>query len=257
MRLFGSNATFGDERVDLCETRWVMPVEEDGLEFPQGTRGLLPVLTARRKGGEKEVFAFPLGEGAAASGLLERLEAAVGLVNTMLAQAGELARRRFGQVDGIEIGVPDSGWGFTRVELVPLDAHGKPSDAPMRLTIETCDEPGAPESLTAQIDYAASGEPLRLVLTEYDEYADTCRVSVDINEKTGRLSVRKVEADGEGGARSRLLYKRGHQWEDGPAPRRGPSGRGRDSRERQGDASRDDRRRWDDRRAGRDYSGRW
>lgn len=291
MELFGSNARFGRERVEVSETRCVLPVVQDEKRFPQGVGGLLPVVTQKKKGGEKTSYAFwvgapetPAAEAAAApEGVAEAiaeaaaapeeiaadapgsapdaasaqaLEAAVALVNRMLAQAAQLSGYSFGQVGGIEVGVTERGWGFTRVEMVPLDAHGQPSAAPLHLHVETCDEPGAPGSLGSVIEYDAAGEPRRMVLTEFGDNR-SCRVLVTPNEKTGKFSVAKVEETFGRDRNVRLLYKRGWQPKEdggadgkparagaGRAPSRGGDRRWDGPRDRD-DWRRDDRRRDD------------
>ena len=64
MQFLGDNARFGAETVELTGERSVGAAVEESDAFPFGVRGLLPVVTARRKkGGFKTVYAFPLSEG--------------------------------------------------------------------------------------------------------------------------------------------------------------------------------------------------
>lgn len=296
MELHGGNGSFGTERVGLSEKRWVLPLEEGEPAFPLGVGGLLPVVTVRKDGSEKTVYAFPCEDGpvetgvpagtaaapesapgtaveaagagadagdargAAADGAAEADDAgascpepvpgaaadapadpapalppavaalveAVAFVNKMLVQAASLSGYPFGTLGGIETGIKEAGWGFTRVEVVPLDAHGQPSDSPLHLCIETTDEPGCPDSFNAVLEYDAAGNPARLVMTEYDdEDMYTVRVSADLNEKTGKFSVRKVERITRYTRNKALLYKRGQQPKPDERGRGGrPGGRG-------------------------------
>lgn len=203
---------------------------------------------------------------------LAALTEAVALINRMLEQAGELAHHEFGFVGGVQIGIPEHGSGYTYATIVPLDAHGQPSASPMHLHVETCGDPGSPDSLSSLIEYDAEGTPLRVAMTEYGEDY-YCRINVTINEKTGRLSVQKVEEFLGVEHRPHLLYKR--NWtprsDAGRPGDRGGSRGGRDGwrgddrggRERGGSrwddrggrgGWRDDRDedRWDDRGRGRD-----
>ena len=184
---------------------------------------------------------------------VEALKEAVDLVNRMLDQAGELARHEFGYVGGIQVGVPQEGAGYTYVTVVARDAHGQPSAAPLHLHMETSNEPGCPDSLSSKIEYSLDGTPLRLLLVEYgDQYS--CRVVVNVNEKSGKLSVQKVEEFKGAEQRPHLLYKRG--WTPG-SKEDGEGGRGSRDRDRGGFRGRDERQggRGDGRREGRGPRG--
>lgn len=61
MELLGSNAAYGHERVDVSGRRYVLPVDEHDRPFPLGVGGLLPVVTVRKNGVERVIFAFPAG----------------------------------------------------------------------------------------------------------------------------------------------------------------------------------------------------
>ncbi len=220
MELHGGNGAFGGERVELSEKRWVLPLETEAPVFPLGVGGLLPVVTVRKDGSEKTVHAFPCDDGdvdemadaLALHPALAALVDAVAFVNKMLVQAATLSGYPFGTLGGIETGVSVSGWGFTRVDVVPLDAHGQPSASPLHLHIETTDEPGCPGSFNAVIEYDAEGNPAHLVMTEYDEEdMFTVRVDANVNEKTGKFSVRKVERINRYTRNKSLFYKRGQQ----------------------------------------------
>ena len=237
MDLFGSNRTLGFEETTLGDARKALPICADERRFPYGVGGLVPISTMRKKG-EKVVYAFPVGDAedapegdapceAGAEDLYAALVEAVDLVNRMLDQAAELARYDFGFVGGIEVGVPEQGWGFTRVEVVAKDAHGQPSTSPLHLCIETVDDPGSPDSLSAVVEYGEDAVPLKLTLTEFGPDGDTCRVAVSVNEKTGKLSVAKVEHNLYRENRTRLLYKRGQPRYENTRPHgRGGDGRG-------------------------------
>ena len=201
------------------------------------------------------------------------LSEAIDLINRMLDQAGELARHEFGYVGGVQVGIPAQGAGYTYVTIVLLDAHGQPAEAPLHLHVETGEEPGCPDSLSSKIEYDREGKPLRLALTEFGEQY-SCRVIVNINEKSGKLSVQKVEEFKGPERRPHLLYKRGwspktegeraaraERGDDERRGDRGPRGWDRDGRDggRRGGWGRDERGgrgegRWDDR--GWDEDGR-
>ena len=171
----------------------------------------------------------------------------------MLGLASKFARYQFGQVAGVEVGIPAEGHGYTRVVIAELDAHGQPSASPIHLHVETVDEPGSPDSLSAVLEYDREGTPVRLVMTEYGDHGYSMRVECTVNEKSDKFSVRKVERVDSYAHTKSLLYKRG--WEP-PQDGRGPSmGRGTHD----GRGTRDDRRgggrgSWD--RGGRERQGR-
>lgn len=206
----GTNAAFGAGKVELGDRRWTLATQTEGEDFPRGTKGLIPVVTLRKDGTEKTSYAFPVGEGCEPDGAAQALDEAVALLNRLLDQACELARHGFGYVDGIAVQVPERGWAFTRVEMVPRDAHGQESATPLHLIVET-GEPGSPDSLEATLEYDRRGEVRRVAMTEHGESGYTCRVVCTVNSHTGRLSVHKVEESDDRGARGHLLYKRG--WE--------------------------------------------
>ena len=324
MELNGSNAAYGAEVVELSNRRRVLPIvsatDETPL-FPLGVGGLLPVVTQRKDGAEKTVYAFPfdacdivlpaadsaMGEELAArvargpkpdaaqedaptcgeaeesenpedsenleveieacescdasevvadeacearaadedvadGDASEAVEPAVtdetapeaaapdpeadgplvptdpvmvaladvlAFVNRMLVQAAELSGYPFGQLGGILMGVGERGLGFTRVMISTLDAHGEPSPNPLRLHIETTEEPGCPDSFGAVVELNPEGVPARLVMSEYDGENFVVRADATLNEKTGKLSVRKVERIDRRTHNEALLYKRG------------------------------------------------
>lgn len=289
MELYGDNSAFGVEQVELSDKRRVLPIEAEAPEFPLGVGGLLPVLTAR-KGGEKTVYAFATTSaaeeteaGEAATGEAEAegtspdvavpnnasspaqrtrkaLEEAVDCVNRMLGLAAKFSGYPFGRIGGIEVGIAAEGTGFTRVAVVELDAHGKPSASPLHLHIETTDEPGCPDSFSAMLEYDKQGKPVRVVMTEYGEEGVSVRADATVNEKSGKLSVRKVEHIDAKRHTKDLLYKRGY--EPGQSgERRGGGREDRWDRDRRG--GRNDRDDWgrgwrrDDDRRGGGRAGDW
>ena len=212
MRLFGDNSKYGDTEIELADGKRTVGVKvEDGKAFPEGVAGLIPVVTKRKKGGTKTVYAFPTKEGD--SGELEQTDEldvitdGVDLINRLLAQAAELARIELGQIFGVTIAITPENYNFTRVEIVPIDAHNKPSETPVHLHIETSEEPCEPGSLSCVIELDGEGVPARVLICEYNERNATLRINVNVNEKTGKLSVQKVEDIM--GSEARLLYKRG------------------------------------------------
>ena len=212
MRLFGDNSKYGDTEIELADGKRTVGVKvEDGKAFPEGVAGLIPVVTKRKKGGTKTVYAFPTKEGD--SGELEQTDElavitdGVDLINRLLAQAAELARIELGQIFGVTMAITPENYNFTRVEIVPIDAHNKPSETPVHLHIETSEEPCEPGSLSCVIELDGEGVPARVLICEYNERNATLRINVNVNEKTGKLSVQKVEDIM--GSEARLLYKRG------------------------------------------------
>ena len=221
-------------------------------------------------GAEEEPVCSDAGD--AGQSTLAALSASIDLINRMLEQAGELANHEFGYVGGIQVGVPVYGAGYTYVTIVARDAHGQPSAAPLHLHVETSDDPGCPDSLSTKIEYDREGQPQRLVMIEFGvDYS--CRVNVTINEKSGKLSVQKVEEFLGRERRPHLLYKRGwtpktESERPASAPGRG-AGRRDDRGDRRGEGHGFDRRGdrggrgWDDRRGGWDRDerggrgGRW
>lgn len=212
MRLFGDNSKYGAEEVELAGGKRTVGVcVEEGQAFPCGVAGLIPVTSKRKKGGTKTVYAFPTAEGD--SGELEQTDElavitdGVDLINRLLSQAAELAKIELGQIAGVSMGITEDNYGFTRVEIVPIDAHNKPSETPIHLHIETSEIPAEPGTLSCVIELDGEGVPARVLICEYNERGATLRINVNVNEKTGKLSVQKVE-DIRGGD-ARLLYKRG------------------------------------------------
>ena len=212
MRLFGDNSKYGDTEIELADGKRTVGVKvEDGKAFPEGVAGLIPVVTKRKKGGTKTVYAFPTKEGD--SGELEQTDElavitdGVDLINRLLAQAAELARIELGQIFGVTMAITPENYNFTRVEIVPIDAHNKPSETPVHLHIETSEEPCEPGSLSCVIELDGEGVPALVLICEYNERNATLRINVNVNEKTGKLSVQKVEDIM--GSEARLLYKRG------------------------------------------------
>ncbi|MEE8715756.1 MAG: hypothetical protein SOI26_00220 [Coriobacteriales bacterium] len=227
----GSMGAADDARGDGADAGDARP---DDAQDGAGETGDAPSEPARREAREAGRTVPPAE--------LAALARMIALVNRLLMQARELSGHRFGFIDAARVGVPAQGWGFTRVESVEFDAHGNPSSAPTRLYIETAEEPGGIDSIEAVVDIDLQGDPQRVQLSEVAHDRRSCRVVATVNEKSGKLSVYKVEEGSGRGPDSRLLYKRNWQ----PRERDGRDdrdardyGRGRDRGEG-----------WDDGRAG-------
>ncbi len=279
MEFHGSNAALGAETVELTERRSADPlvqVDEEQPLFPGGLGGLVPIRTLKANGVESVTYAFPFGEGVVADEepsegdeenagedgaapadeygddvprveatpetqpVLDALLDAVDLVNGLLGQASELSGYTFGQVCAIQVGVTQLGVGFTRVEPFPADKDKAQSEVALTLHIETTDQmPGTTESFSAVVDYDDEGQVVRVAMLEYTGDGYVFRAAANIDEKTGELSIHKVERIDRTVHTERLLYKRGRQ--DRPRvddPQR------REPRERRGY---DRRGGWDDR----------
>ena len=64
MEFIGANDSYGTERSELSAERYIDTLVENDANFPFGVKGMLPVVTSRRKkGGFKTVYAFPFAEG--------------------------------------------------------------------------------------------------------------------------------------------------------------------------------------------------
>ncbi len=139
MRLIGDNARFGAERVDLSKSRRVMPLSEGPGEFPLGTAGLVPVLTARKDVSDRVAYAFAFD--ASDPALPGRVDAAYEAAVRALERGGGAPED------------PHPGEGAT----VPLEAVGadsaalRPTPAAAGLAAADPDDPAAPEGLSARL----------------------------------------------------------------------------------------------------------
>lgn len=213
MEFLGDNTRFGAARVELGEERYVEPLVADGDAFPFGVDGLLPVATSRKKkGGVKTVYAFPFGEGEppADNDLARELCAAVDFVNVLLGEASELSGHEFGSIGALWLGVPEKGYSFTRVEAVP---PANPGDAPIRLRIETSEVPGAPDTLSAVLEYDEGGYLRHALMTEFGENGYSCRVTASVDFASGEVLVQKVAEVVAGEEPYELYYRNYNDWE--------------------------------------------
>ena len=197
--MIGSNKRFGEKRVNLAGNRQALPLMEKTERFPLGVKGLVPVVTMKRGGTKETFYAFRDEEDEPA------LKSALDVVNSLLDDACDLCSHVFGSIDGALVTVPAQGWGFTRVEYRPFDSRGNENDEPVRLTIETSDQPGSAESLEAVLHYDATGSVVRAWLDETARNGRTYRVTA--TRANGEMRVEKVEENSPSGS-SRLLYKR-------------------------------------------------
>ncbi len=241
MEFHGSNAALGAETVELTERRSADPLvqaDEEQALFPHGLGGLVPVRTLKASGMESLTYAFPFGEGIVpdegqspadlaqeygedvplveatpeTQPVLDALLGAASLVNGLLGRASELSGYTFGQVCAIQVGVTQLGVGFTRVEPFPADKDKAQSEVALTLHIETTDQmPGTTESFSAVVDYDAQGQVVRVAMLEYTGDGYVFRAAANIDEKTGELSIHKVERIDRTVHTERLLYKRGRQ----------------------------------------------
>ncbi len=296
MEFHGSNAAYGTETVEITERRWADPLVQPSEEqpaFPCGLGGLVPVRTMKVSSVETLTYVFPFGEGVLESDegydedvpriqvaevqkpLLNALLGAIELINGLLVQASELSGYTFGQVGAIQVGATEVGVGFTRVEPFPAAQDKVQADVALTLHVETTDQmPGTPGSFSAVVDYDAAGEPVRIAMLEYTDDDFVFRAAANIDEKTGELSIHKVERIDRTVHAERLMYKRGRETRgerhanrpsnnrgdryarDGYDDRRGSRdrdfggrdrGQGRDRYDRDGRGGRYDRRERDDR----------
>ena len=192
MLFLGDNARFGTKRVELSSERLVDPVVRDDKPFPFGVDGLVPVVTERRKkGGCKVVYAFAFGEGEPPTDnpASQELCDAVGFVNQLLQEAGELSDHEFGAIGALWLEVPERGYSFTRVEQSSAsDAHR----APYQLRIETSDVPKEPNTLNAVLEYDANGFVRNALMVEYGEDGESCRAMAAVDFSCGEVRVRRV-----------------------------------------------------------------
>ena len=278
MEFHGSNAAYGTETVELTERRWADPLvqpSEDQPTFPHGLGGLVPIRSLKASGTETLTYVFPFGEGvletdegydedvpriqttAEQKPILDALVGAVELVNSLLVKASELSGYTFGQVGAIQVGVTEVGVGFTRVEPFPAAQDKAQGDVALTLHVETTDQmPGTPGSFSAVVDYNAEGEPVRLAMLEYTDDDYVFRAAANIDEKTGELSIHKVERIDRTVHSERLMYKRGRETRGERHANRPGNDRGdryaRDGRERNYDRRGDGDRGRYDRRGPRD-----
>lgn len=210
MEFFGDNSAFGTEMVGLTPDRHVDRPYDNDAPFPLGFKDLLPVRTSRRKkGGYKVVYAFPFaqGEPPADNELARELCDAVEFVNKLLAEARELSEYDFGSIGAVNIGIPEKGYSFTRVEEA-CDENGEPTVAPVRLRIETSDKPSQPDTLSAVIEYDADGYVMHVLMTEYGEDGDVCRATASVDYYFREVVVMKVVLTPGDGSEPVELYRR-------------------------------------------------
>lgn len=192
VQFFGDNTRFGAQRVELTAERFVDGAVEGGDAFPFGVAGMLPVATSRKKkGGYKTVYAFPFGEGEppADSGLARELCAAVDFANLLLSEAADLTERDFGQIGALWMGVNEKGYSFTRVEQLPAN---DPNATPIHLRLETSDVPGAPDTLSAVMEYDVEGYLRNVLMTVYEQGGYSVRVMASIEYRSGEVLVQRV-----------------------------------------------------------------
>ena len=211
MEFFGANDSYGTERHELSEERYIDTLVENDANFPFGVKGMLPVVTSRRKkGGFKTVYAFPFAEGQAdeSDGLAHELCQATEYVNMLLSEARELSGFQFGEIAALCLGVGTKGYGFTRVEIIPNEEEGVPAAAPIHLRLETTDKPGEPGSLSATIEYDPDGYVYHVLMTEFCEDGEVVRAVADYNYRMRDIYVSRVTSTPAEGGEPEELYRR-------------------------------------------------
>lgn len=236
MEFFGANDSYGTDRCDLSEERYVDKKVADGSNLPFGVKGMLPVVTSRRKkGGFKTVYAFPFAEGTAdeSDPLAHELCEATGFVNMLLGEARELSGYEFGVIGALNLGVSAEGYCFTRVELV-AGVGRKPAGAPVHLRLETSDVACEPGSLSASVEYDPDGYVRHVSMTEYAEDGQVYRAMADYDWHERGVYVFRVTrapagspADVEPEELYRRYPKREYDDDYGYGGGRGRGGRGR------------------------------
>ena len=211
MEFIGANDSYGTERSGLSAERYIDTLVENDANFPFGVKGMLPVVTSRRKkGGFKTVYAFPFAEGEPdmENPLAHELVEATEYVNMLLSEARELSGYEFGEIGALYMGVGPKGYGFTRVELISSDEEDTPAVAPVHLRLETTDKPGEPGSLGATIEYDPDGYVHHVLMAEYTEDGRIVRAVADYNFQNRDIFVSKVTSDAGVGSELEELYRR-------------------------------------------------
>ena len=211
MEFIGANDMYGSERHELNAERSVGTTVDNDANFPFGVKGMLPVMTSRRKkGGFKTVYAFPFAEGVPdeSNELAHELVEATDYVNMLLGEARELSGYQFGEIGALYMGVGEKGYGFTRVEIIPNEEEDMPAAAPIHLRLETTDKPGEPGSLSATIEYDPDGYVHHVLMTEFTEDGDAVRAMADFNFRRRDIFVSRVIRTSAGGGEPEELYRR-------------------------------------------------
>ena len=198
MEFIGANDSYGTERSELSAERYIDTLVENDANFPFGVKGMLPVVTSRRKkGGFKTVYAFPFAEGEPdmENPLAHELVEATEYVNMLLSEARELSGYEFGEIGALYMGVGPKGYGFTRVELISSDEEDTPAVAPVHLRLET-------------IEYDPDGYVHHVLMAEYTEDGRIVRAVADYNFQNRDIFVSKVTSDAGVGSELEELYRR-------------------------------------------------
>ena len=211
MEFIGANDTYGSELHEMSAERSIGTTVCDDANFPFGVKGMLPVMTSRRKkGGVKTVYAFPFAEGQPdeSNELAHELVEATNYVNMLLGEARELSGYQFGEIGALYMGIGERGYGFTRVEIIPNEEEGVPAAAPIHLRLETTDKPGEPGSLSATIEYDPDGYVHHVLMTEFAENGEVVRAMADFNFRRRDIFVSRVISTPAGGGEPEELYRR-------------------------------------------------
>lgn len=211
MEFIGANDAYGTERRELNAERFVDTTVEADANFPFGVKGMLPVVTSRRKkGGFKTVYAFPFaaGEPDGSNELAHELCEATDFVNMLLNEARELSGYQFREIDSLQMGMAAKGYGFTRVELIPNEEEGVPAVAPVHLRLETTDKPGEPGSTSATVEYDPDGFVHHVLMCEYAEDGEVFRAMADYSWRKRDIYIFRVTQTPAGGGEPVDLYRR-------------------------------------------------
>ena len=211
LEFIGANDTYGSELHEMSAERSIGTTVCDDANFPFGVKGMLPVMTSRRKkGGVKTTYAFPFAEGQPdeSNELAHELVEATNYVNMLLGEARELSGYQFGEIGALYMGIGERGYGFTRVEIIPNEEEGVPAAAPIHLRLETTDKPGEPGSLSATIEYDPDGYVHHVLMTEFAESGEVVRAMADFNFRRRDIFVSRVISTPAGGGEPEELYRR-------------------------------------------------
>ena len=217
MKFAGDTTIYGSDFAELCAERGVDTLVEEGEAFPLGVRGLLPVVTSRKKkGGYKTVYAFRFAEGEpdAADETANELSQAIDFANVLIDEASDLSGYPFAPIDTVLIGIPAEGYGFTRVEQMPLDENGNEPATPIHLQICASSDFGDAKTIEIVMEYDASGHLQNTLITENCFDGGTRHISAAPDWDTGEILVQRVLEIPRPGAKPRELYFRRHPRRD-------------------------------------------
>ena len=188
----------GEDTIVISHNRTILPLVEEGKNFPLGTKRLLPVIT-KYGNGERKCFAFAVDYDQ------DRMRKELKEINKVLDEASKLCTHEFGQCLTLAFNISLGSWDFTRVEYAPYTSSGSRKTCPLRVRFESNQALCSPGSYSGIIDYKTDGYISKTEVTDWVDQTHVFKVVASFIRD--EIKIKKIMQLGQTAGDEIMLYR--------------------------------------------------